>query len=468
MYKLIALGNLGNLQQASVENYEFDATKKAIALNLMKEIRNSKYKLSETMDNMTLLSECFIDLSVKMKDISRQQERISIKNSKLFRTIQTHRSTSKFVLPVLTIPPEVGWEAAGSEFGIANIDVTAVVAGNAITRPLILTFLLNSGQSERVLLKPSDDLRQDAVMEQVFDLVNELFLRNFDCKQRDLKLRGYNVVPLTPNVGLVQFVPNTISLGDYLIPAHAYYFPQDWEYDKCRAKMKTAGFKDKEQMYRSVLGRFHPVMYRFFLEYSQSPIEWFYKRLAYVRSVAVNSMVGHILGLGDRHLQNMLLDKSSAEIIQIDFGVAFEQGKLLRIPELVPFRLTPDIVNGMGIQGVEGIFRRCCVKSLTVLRESKHMLITVLEVFVHDPLFKWSISPLKLKLKQREDILGTEPAESIGGENARNAIFAVINKLDGIEDLEPLSVEGQVNDLSRRATDVTLLSTMFEGWSSWC
>lgn len=41
-----------------------------------------------------------------------------------------------------------------------------------------------------------------------------------------------------------------------------------------------------------------------------------------------------------------------------DAGVAFEQGKILPTPETVPFRLSRDIVDGMGVTGVEGVFRR--------------------------------------------------------------------------------------------------------------
>lgn len=44
--------------------------------------------------------------------------------------------------------------------------------------------------------------------------------------------------------------------------------------------------------------------------------------------------------MGDRHAQNILIDKSTAELVHIDLGVAFEQGKTLRTPEVVPFRLT--------------------------------------------------------------------------------------------------------------------------------
>lgn len=56
----------------------------------------------------------------------------------------------------------------------------------------------------------------------------------------------------------------------------------------------------------------------------------------------------------NRHLLNILLDEHSADVIHIDLGVAFDQGRLLPVPETVPFRLTRDMVDGLGISGVEG------------------------------------------------------------------------------------------------------------------
>ena len=53
---------------------------------------------------------------------------------------------------------------------------------------------------------------------------------------------------------------------------------------------------------------------------------------------------------------------------------------MLRVPEVVPFRLTRDVVDGMGIAGVEGVFRRCCEETLRVLRTRHHELLTILEV----------------------------------------------------------------------------------------
>lgn len=42
----------------------------------------------------------------------------------------------------------------------------------------------------------------------------------------------------------------------------------------------------------------------------------------YLSSVATTSMVGYILGIGDRHVQNILIDNYTAELIHIDFGNA--------------------------------------------------------------------------------------------------------------------------------------------------
>jgi ataxia telangiectasia mutated family protein len=55
-----------------------------------------------------------------------------------------------------------------------------------------------------------------------------------------------------------------------------------------------------------------------------------------------------------------------AQVVHIDLGIAFEQGLFLQTPERVPFRLTANIVDGMGAAGVEGTFRRCCETTMQV------------------------------------------------------------------------------------------------------
>jgi ataxia telangiectasia mutated family protein len=74
---------------------------------------------------------------------------------------------------------------------------------------------------------------------------------------------------------------------------------------------------------------FQPVMRHFFTEQHRNPTAWFAMRLNYARSVAVTSMVGHMVGLGDRHCSNILLDQSTGELVHIDFGVVFEEVRKL-------------------------------------------------------------------------------------------------------------------------------------------
>lgn len=131
-------------------------------------------------------------------------------------------------------------------------------------------------------------------------------------------------------------------------------------------------------------------------------------------------MVGYIVGLGDRHLENILMDLATAECVHIDLGIAFDQGQLLRVPELIPFRLTPDIIHGMGPAGLEGPFRRCCEATLQVLRGNRDALITLVEVFLHDPLFDWVMTETKANKRQVRGRRGGEEeglAWSSGGQN---------------------------------------------------
>ena len=48
-------------------------------------------------------------------------------------------------------------------------------------------------------------------------------------------------------------------------------------------------------------------------------------RSAYCRSTAVMSMVGYILGLGDRHGENILFDAFTGECVHVDFNCLFNK-----------------------------------------------------------------------------------------------------------------------------------------------
>lgn len=125
---------------------------------------------------------------------------------------------------------------------------------------------------------------------------------------------------------------------------------------------------------------------------SENSETWLQRRATYTRSLAVMSMVGYILGLGDRHPSNLMLDRETGKVLHIDFGDCFEVAMHRdKFPEKVPFRLTRMLVNAMEVAGIEGNYRSTCEKVMFVLRENRDSLIATLEAFVHDPLISWRL-----------------------------------------------------------------------------
>uniref|UniRef100_A0A4W5QBE2 non-specific serine/threonine protein kinase n=1 Tax=Hucho hucho TaxID=62062 RepID=A0A4W5QBE2_9TELE len=364
-----------------------------------------------------------------------------------------------------------------------------------VNLPKIIDCVGSDGKSRRQLVKGQDDLRQDAVMQQVFHMCSMLLQRNTETRKRKLNIRRYKVVPFSQRSGVLEWCSGTVPIGDFLIDpqkgAHTRFCPQDWASITCRKKMMESqrlGSGGKTQAFSEVCQNFRPVFRYFCMERFLDPAVWLEKRLAYTRSVATSSIVGYIVGLGDRHIQNILIDEQTAELVHIDLGVAFEQGKILPTPETVPFRLSRDIVDGMGITGVEGVFRRCCEKTMEVMRSSQEALLTIVEVLLYDPLFDWTMNPLKAFYLQQQhdeqaelqatlnstlggDILEAHRKSSSDSQSfnkvAERVLLRLQEKLKGVEDGTVLSVGGQVNLLIQQAMDPNNLSRLFPGWQAW-
>jgi len=92
-----------------------------------------------------------------------------------------------------------------------------------INLPKVLECMGNDGKIYKQLVKGSDDLRQDAVLTKIFNLVNVLLKKNQSTRKRQLSIRTYNIIPLSPRSGIIEWVQNTIPFGTYLNEAHPKY-----------------------------------------------------------------------------------------------------------------------------------------------------------------------------------------------------------------------------------------------------
>ncbi|KAL5544201.1 hypothetical protein UlMin_007985 [Ulmus minor] len=472
IFQLLALANGDRIKdkQRSRNSFVVDMDKKIAAENLLGELSTYHGAVIRQMKQM-------VEIYIKLAELETRREDTS-KRVTLPRDLRNVRPLELVPVVTATFPVDQSCQYPEGSFPYFKGLTDSVLVMNGINAPKVVDCLGSDGRVYKQLAKSgNDDLRQDAVMEQFFGLVNT-FLRNHrDSWKRRLGVRTYKVVSFTPSAGVLEWVNGTLPLGEYLIGsmrnggAHGRYGIGDWSFLKCREHMANA--KDKRKAFKEVCANFRPVMHYFFLERFLQPAEWFEKRLAYTRSVAASSMVGYIVGLGDRHSMNILIDQATAEVVHIDLGVAFEQGLMLKTPERVPFRLTRDVIDGMGVTGVDGVFRRCCEETLSVMRTNKEALLTIVEVFIHDPLYKWALSPLKALQRQKETdddlatTLGGSDDDYEGNKDATRALMRVKQKLDGYEDGEMRSVHGQVQQLIQDAIDSERLCQMFPGWGAW-
>ncbi|EHK45728.1 hypothetical protein TRIATDRAFT_152582 [Trichoderma atroviride IMI 206040] len=408
--------------------------------------------------------------------------KVALKDSTAAKNLVT--CLTKFRIPPPTMHIEVNANRDYSAVPmISRLEPTMTIA-SGVSAPKIITAIGTDGMKYKQLVKGGqDDLRQDAIMEQVFAAVSSLLKLHRATRQRNLGIRTYKVLPLTASSGLIEFVRDTIPLHEFLMPAHERYNPRDLKGTQCRKEIFNVQNRTVEQRistYRKVTERFQPVMRYFFMEYFVDPDEWFARRLAYTRSTAAISMLGHVLGLGDRHGHNILLDTKTGEAVHIDLGIAFETGRILPVPELVPFRLTRDIVDGMGIAKTEGVFRRCCEFTLDALREEQYSIMTILDVLRYDPLYSWSVSPVRLaKLqKARQDgdgAIDDAVQADVDPKKGKNPAGHLNEPSEGDRALEvvrkklskTLSVTAMVNDLINQATDERNLAVLYSGWAAY-
>lgn len=287
-------------------------------------------------------------------------------------------------------------------------------------RPRKLSIYGSDGKDYVFLLKGHEDLRQDERVMQLFVLVNSLLANNPKTFRRNLSITRYAVIPLSTNSGLIGWVPHCDTLHslirDYrekkkilLNIEHRLMLRMAPDYDHLTLMEKVEVFEHAlEHTQGDDLAKI--LWYK-----SPSSEVWFDRRTNYTRSLAVMSMVGYILGLGDRHPSNLMLDRMSGKIIHIDFGDCFEVAMTReKFPEKIPFRLTRMLINAMEVTGIDGIYRHTCESVMSVLREHKDSLMAVLEAFVYDPLLNWRLMDANDKPKGK-----AETPESITGSQER-------------------------------------------------
>nr|XP_055063378.1 DNA-dependent protein kinase catalytic subunit [Misgurnus anguillicaudatus] len=394
----------------------------------------------------------------------------------------------------------------------------------SIRRPKRLIIRGDDEKDYPFLVKGGEDLRQDQRIEQLFGVMNMILSQDTTCSRRSLALRTYQVIPITSRIGLIEWMENTCTLKDFLSSRRTekeqkqIMHPNE-SYENWLNKFagKTEGIKRYPELYKKAkradtVNNFRKIeqmvpddlLKRAFVRMSTTPEAFLSLRSHFSSSHAVLCISHWILGIGDRHLSNFMINTETGGMIGIDFGHAFGSAtQFLAVPELMPFRLTRQFVNLMQPMAVSGLIQSVMVHSLRAYRDDPDLLLNTMDVFVKEPSLDWKNFELK-QLKKGGTWTESVNTKEINWFPLQKVNFAR-RKLQGVnpsvitsEELslgfeknpeykgmvavargeEPhnirakhkeadLSVEEQVDCLIDQATDPNLLGRVWAGWEPW-
>jgi phosphatidylinositol 3-kinase len=154
----------------------------------------------------------------------------------------------------------------------------------------------------KVIVKTGDDLRQDQLIIMMIQLMDGLLKRG----ALDLCLTPYSIIATSPTSGLVEFVDNSMPISQVLYKFNGSIM----QFFQTTAPQKGVKYDVRPDVMS-----------------------------AYVRSCAGYCVITYLLGVGDRHLDNIML-RASGHFFHIDFGFIFG-----RDPKPLPpaFRLTREV-----------------------------------------------------------------------------------------------------------------------------
>ncbi|GCB67097.1 hypothetical protein scyTo_0005076 [Scyliorhinus torazame] len=207
--------------------------------------------------------------------------------------------------------------------------------------PAKLIFKAEDGGKYPVIFKHGDDLRQDQLILQIISLMDKLLRK----ENLDLKLTPYKVLATSTKHGFMQFI-QSVPVAEVLATEGSI---QNF-------------FRKHAPNEKGPSGISAEVMD------------------TYVKSCAGYCVITYILGVGDRHLDNLLLTKTG-KLFHIDFGYILGRDPKPLPP---PMKLSKEMVEGMGGMQSEQYqeFRKQCYTAFLHLRRYSNLILNLFSLMV--------------------------------------------------------------------------------------
>ncbi|XP_044740508.1 phosphatidylinositol 3-kinase catalytic subunit type 3 isoform X1 [Chrysoperla carnea] len=238
--------------------------------------------------------------------------------------------------------------------------------------PSRLTFLTTDNKEYVAIFKHGDDLRQDQLILQMITLMDKLLRM----ENLDLKLTPYRVLATSTKHGFLQYIESKT----------------------------VAEVLNTEGSIQNFFRKHHPSETG---PYGIAPEVMD----TYVRSVAGYCVITYLLGVGDRHLDNLLLTKNG-KLFHIDFGYILGRDPKPLPP---PMKLSKEMVEAMGGPQSEHYqeFRKQCYTAFLHLRRHSNLMLNLFSLMVDASVPDIALEPDKAVRKVQDKLrldLGDEEA----------------------------------------------------------
>ncbi|KAM7376136.1 hypothetical protein PAMP_005881 [Pampus punctatissimus] len=302
---------------------------------ILKKAINLKQSLEKFIGDANRLTDKLLELCNKPVDGNSTTLSMSVHFKQLKRLVE-EPTFSQILIPlqsvlIPTLPSTGGANTKHDAFPghwayLDGFEDTVEILAS-LQKPKKISLNGSDGRSYTMMCKPKDDLRKDCRLMEFNCLINKCLRKDAESRRRELHICTYAVIPLNEECGIIEWVNNTTGLRNILTKLYKErgIYLSGKELRKLILP-KTAPFEEKLRIHKEVLcARHPPVFYEWFLRTFPDPTSWYSSRSAYCRSTAVMSMVGYILGLGDRHGENILFDSLTGECVHVDFNCLFNK-----------------------------------------------------------------------------------------------------------------------------------------------